>query len=252
MDIPHQQVMNQVTGLQIKEKVRAVEAITALIGQEVEMANKYNIFNQDGTDQLFYAVEKTDFCTRQLKQCCNDCAAWNVDIFYTQGGRSDEAFKLHRDFTFTFCCLNRPVVEVNTFQGQKIGSLSNPCTFCNLAFDVLDTTGNPRMKVNGGCCQLGLCCPCPCGPCAEVHFDIQDKSGAVIGSIKKRLTCCKWFMADDADNYHVDFKGVTDAADKILIMGAAIFMDFRYFNNNQADGQQGASGDVIEGLLGGQ
>ena len=29
---------------------------------------------------IFYAVEQTDCITRQLKQCCPDCAAWNVDL----------------------------------------------------------------------------------------------------------------------------------------------------------------------------
>lgn len=31
---------------------------------------------------LFYAVEHTDCITRQLKQCCPDCAAWNVDMMW--------------------------------------------------------------------------------------------------------------------------------------------------------------------------
>lgn len=243
--------MGGVTGLTIKEKVRTLEAVSAILGAEIEMANKYQIFNQDGSEQLFYAVEQTDFCTRQLKQCCGDCAAWNVDILYTQGGRSDQAFKLHRDFTMTCCCLNRPAVDVNTAQGQKIGTLRNPCTACDLVFDIEDATGTPLLKINGSCCQMGLFCPCPCGPCSTVHFEIKTPDGNNVGTVKKRIPgMCKWLIADDADNYHVDFPGVNDPAQKILLMGASIFMDFRYFNNNSAD-QGGGGGDAVQGLLGG-
>lgn len=250
MAAPFQQVMTRVSGLTIKEKVRAMEALSAFVGQEFEMANKYKILDQNDKD-IFYAVEQTDCLTRQLKQCCNDCAAWNVDILYTEDGRSEEAFKLHRDFTLTCCCLNRPKVDVKTASGQIIGSLSNPCRFCNLAFDIMDKSGQNRLRIDGGCCQWGLICPCPCGPCSTVNFDINDASGKTVGGIKKKVPgIFKFLVASDADNYHVDFGSVQDPVDKILLMAAAIFVDFRFFNNNKNDGQgymPVLSGDAMEG-----
>jgi len=251
MAAPYQQVMDRVSSITIKEKVSAVEAITAALGQEVEMANKYKIYDQN-ENEIFFAVEQTDFCTRQLKQCLGECAAWDVDILYTEGGKSEQAFKLKRDFTMTCCCFNRPVVDVETASGYKIGSLTNPFTCCNLNFDINDAAGEPVMSVNGGCCQLGLICPCPFGPCAEVTFEVLDAGGNELGEITKRVPgCCKWMIADDVDNYNVDFEQIGDSKNKILLMAAAIFMDFRFFNNNSADGQSGL-GDGTDGLLSGQ
>lgn len=248
MAAPYQQVMAKVSGIQIKEKVRALEALSAAIGQEIEMANKYKVLDQDG-QELFFAVEQTDFCGRQLKQCCNDCAAWDVDILYTQGGRSDEAFKMHRDTTLTCCCLNRPTVKVSSAQGGEIGSISNPCSICNLVFDIADATGDHILSIDGSACQCGLLCPCPCGPCAEVNFDVNDASGNQVGTVTKKVPgCCKFFIADDVDNYHVDFDSLQDPTQKILLMAASIFMDFRYFSNNSSDDNSG--GGLLGGLVG--
>lgn len=36
-----------------------------------------------------------------------------------------------------------------------------------------DHEGRDLVTIDGGCCQLGLFCPCPCGPCSRVTFEIQ-------------------------------------------------------------------------------
>merc|ERR1712048_933993 len=62
----------------------------------------------------------------------------------------------------------------------------------------------------GGCCQLGLICPCPCGPCKEVTFDVTDyHSGNGIGRLTKIVPdCLKFLVADDVSNYKVEFGAV--------------------------------------------
>jgi len=220
-----------------------LEAVTAALGTEVEMANKYEIYGQNrgaelSETHLFYAVEETDFCTRQVKSCCPDCAPWNVSIFYTEGGQQQLALKLERPCTFTCCCFNRPTVEVkNVVSGQVMGSLVDPFACCNLTFSVQDPQQNLLLKANGGCCQWGLCCPLPCGPCAEVHFDIEKPDGGdSIGHIKKKVPgCCKWLIASDVENYKVDFGSVKEPRLKAMLMALTIFIDFRYFNDNKND-----------------
>merc|ERR1719266_1741907 len=93
---PHIACLMQHQKVEIKEKVNMIEALTAIIGQEIEMANKYKIFADGGNEELFYAVEETDCCMRQLKQCAPDCAPWKLDILYTQGGAQTLVYKLER------------------------------------------------------------------------------------------------------------------------------------------------------------
>merc|ERR1712137_654256 len=81
----------------------------------------------------------------------------------------------------------------------------------------------------------GLCMPMPCGPCAQVSFDLKTPDGRVVGGIRKKISCCKWLFAPDVDSYSVDFGGLQNSADKVLVMALAIFMDFKYFSNNEGN-----------------
>merc|ERR1712176_12997 len=175
------------------------------------MANKYKVFADGGQDELFYAVEETDCCIRQLKQCAPDCAPWKLDILYTQGGAQTLVYKLEREATCTCLCFNRPVVTVtDVAQGKKIGSIQDPFACCDLTFTIRGPDDEDALKANGGCCQWGLCCPLPCGPCAEVSFPISDaKTGNEVGGLVKKVPgCCKFFFAPDVENYKLDFHGV--------------------------------------------
>jgi len=225
-----------ITGVDVQEKANIVEAITAIIGQEIEMANKYKISSSG--KEIFYAVEETDCLTRQAKQCAPDCAPWKVGILYTEGGQSMKAFEMKRDCTCTCLCFNRPVVVMtDATTGQKIGSIKDPFACCDLNFNLRGPDDESVLKANGGCCQWGLCLPLPCGPCAEVNFPVSDtSSGDEVGHLKKKVPgCCKFFFAPDVDNFEVDFGGVQHPHYKALLIGLAIFMDFRYFSNNIND-----------------
>lgn len=232
----HMACLHGLQSMEVKEKASMIEAVTALLGTEIEMANKYNILSGTGED-VFYAGEETDFCTRQAKRCFPDCAPWNVDIIYTQGGRSQLAFKLERPCTLTCCCCNRPVINVtDVVRGQSIGSIVDPFACCDLTFALRDPAEATVLKASGGCCQWGLCCPLPCGPCSTVDFSIQGTSGEALGSVTKKVpSCFKFLVADDVDNYKIDFGGVRKAEEKALLMALAIFIDFRYFSNSSAD-----------------
>merc|ERR1740121_999394 len=130
---PHLQCLAAHAKMEVKEKASWIEALTAIIGQEVEMANKYQIFSDGGGEELFFAAEETDCCTRQLKQCCPDCAPWHLNILYTYQGHQQLVYRMERPWTCTFCCFNRPVVEVTDMTTMtKIGSISDPWACCDL------------------------------------------------------------------------------------------------------------------------
>jgi len=224
--------------VEVREKASIIEAATAMLGSEVEMANKYRIYAMDGKQkEIMYAVEETGCCTRNLKQCFPDCMPWNVSILYTEGGGSEKAFTLHRPCSLTCCCFNRPVVNVrDEVAGQDIGSIKDPFACCDLTFTLRDALENDVMQVKGGCCQLGLYFPCPCGPCSEVHFDVEDAEGEKAAHLVKKVPgCCKWLFASDVDNYKLDFDKVNDPRMKALLVSLAIFIDFRYYSDNRND-----------------
>lgn len=220
--------------VEVQEKANKVEAITAMLGIEVEMANKYRIYADGGEQELFYAVEQTSCCQRQLKQCLPDCAPWQVDVLYTQDGSQEKAFRMERDFTCTCCCLNRPVVNVTDAKSNdKLGSIRDTFACCDLTFLVRDAADQEVLRARGGCFQWGLCCPLPCGPCSKVDFPIHDMKENSVGHITKKVpSCLKFCCASDVDNYKVGFQGVENPRHKALLAALTIFVDFRYFNDN--------------------
>lgn len=234
----HLQTMGQVD---VQERANLLQEATALLGAEIEMANKYRILDHVG-NQMYYAVERTDCCRRQMQNsCCHDCASWEVDVLYTPPGALSQHFlALRRPCQLTCCCLNRPTADVVDTAGpaqQKIGSFRDPCTCCNLRFEVRDAADNDVLVVNGGCCclQPGLWCPLPCGPCAQVSFSVEDaNTGNEVATISKRVPgCLSWCLAPDVDNYHVIFDQVHNPQWKAILLAFTIFLDFRYFNVNR-------------------
>merc|ERR1719420_376882 len=94
--------------------------------------------------------------------------------------------------------------------GQLLGSLTDPCTCCNMVFVLRDAQDADVLRADGGCCQWGLCCPLPCGPCSTVEFDIEGPSGEKFGRMTKKVpNCCKFLFASDVDNYKLDIENVS-------------------------------------------
>jgi len=226
--------------IHVQEKANLLQDLTAILGEEISMANRYNILDNAG-NSIFYAVEKTDCCKRQLQTgCCHDCAPWEVDLLYTPIGAYNQRFlAITRPFKCVCCCLNRPTADViDVATQQKIGSFRDPCTCCNpLNSQIRDAAGNDVMHVHGGCCQCGIWCPLPCGPCAEVKFKVRDaQTGQKIARISKRVpSCLKWCLSPETDNYHVHFDSVQHPQWKAMLLAFTIFMDFRYFNVSDRD-----------------
>lgn len=233
--LPHIALLQGLSKIEIQENASTIGAITAEMFKEIEMANKYRIYNDGGQEDLFFAVEESTNCTRQQKQCCPDCAPWNLYIYYTQNGNSAQVYKLTRPCTCACLCFKRPKLDlIDTMSGTKLGSMVDPFNCGNLTFTINDENDSPALYANGGCFlfQGGLCGPLPCGQCAEINFPVTDNaSGSDVGHIQKRVPSPGRF-ASDVDNYKVDFGGVTNPHFKVLLIALAIFIDFRYFNQN--------------------
>jgi hypothetical protein len=256
----HYEALKNTSSIKICEQARLLEVASALLGQEIEMANKYSVRDKMSGQQLFYVVEQTDCCTLQLKQCLGDCAAWSVDILWTGHGDAERAIHMERPWTCTCCCFNRPTVNiVDVNSGEDIGSITDPCNCCGMDLTAKDSDGNALFKAAGGCCQLGVCCPLPCGPCSKIEYEIQDMESVPIGLLTKKVPgCCKFFFAPDVDNYILEY-GVSDIwsdpANKAVMVAMAIFMDFRYFSenpNDEDDGPLDSAQDMMQGFLGGE
>jgi len=183
------QCLASMDGMKVREKVRVIEAVSALLGQEIEMANMYKVFSQSNAiDDKFYAVEQTGPIFRNLKMLFGDCTPWQLDIMYAEGLGATQAFKVERPFSLTCCCLNRPAAYMKDIDGNEIGSLHDPWTCCGgLDFTVRDPEGTAILALDGGMFQPGFWCPMPCGEMKNVRFKVKDleKGGEEVGIVTK-------------------------------------------------------------------
>jgi hypothetical protein len=257
----HWNALAPVQSVQICEHVRLLEAASALLGQEIELANKYSVKDHRTGAPLFYAVEQTDCFSMQLKQCFGDCAAWSVEMLYTGRGGAEQALRMERPWTCTCLCFNRPTVYItDVTSGRELGHVTDPCNCIGMDLAAVRPNGEKIFSVDGGCCQLGTWCPMPCGPCSKVEYTINDRDGVSAGMLTKKVPgCFKFFLAPDVDNYIVDFdlrnRVWKNTEHKAMMIAMALFMDFHYFsdnsNDNGRDGPIDGAGQELLGMLGG-
>lgn len=237
----------------VKEQINMVQVLTALVGAEINMAQKYNVVDHNKQD-VFFAVERTTCMRRQCKQCFPDCIGWDTDVLYTFGGQQTRFMHLQRDDTCTFCCFNRPklVIYDEVHGGQVIGSITDPWACCDLTFKMMDPNEKEVLWIKGGCCQPGFICPLPCGPCQRATFDIQDaSSGQSVGQITKIVPdCFAACCSKETNNYEIEFGHISHPTWKAMLIALSIFIDFRYFSNGSRGRGGGSAGEVAGmGLL---
>lgn len=243
------QCLSEMDGIDVKENINIVEAVSALMGQEIEMANTYQVYGLDGWDDKFYGAEQTNVFLRNLAQCFGDCAPWTLDIFYREGHGDELAFHVDRPFSPTCCCLCRPVAYMTDTEGNSLGSLRDPYDCCcGLGFEVINADGETVYNMSSGPCPLGFYCPLPWLPTLrDITFTITSADGEEVGVLTKRVpSMFKFLFAPDVDDYRVEWHGVHEPEHRALIMAATMFIDFRYFNDNTNDGtaRQKAMGSV--------
>lgn len=230
------QALHQLPGIEVRERANPIQELTALLGYEIDMAHRYQVLDTAG-NEVFYAVERTDWCRRQMQQsCCHDCASWETDVLYTFGGFRERFLSLRRPCSLTCCCFNRPHVNIiDELTQRRIGSIQDPWACCGMRFSLRDAEDREVLSVYRGCCHPGLLCPLPCGPCSRVLLEVRDtQCGATVAHVEKRVPSMFAFLfTPDIDNYRIEFQAVQDPEWKAMLLGFALFMDFRYFSYNR-------------------
>lgn len=226
-----------------------------------EMRNKYKVYAADpatlekvpGKDAVFRSVEESSCFQRQ---CCGSHREFNMDTFVRdlanpEEGRGPTLSQAFRPFKCCeFLCFNRPEVFVKNGTGQQIGYVRSPFTLCSWDVDVAAPDGSRTdqgpldpeaakgdswpYKITATCCQVGIYCRLPCGPCKRVIFEIKDRSGATVGEIQHVWAgCCKSLV--DVDNYAIRFPAGATWYQKATLINAVYLVDFLYFERKQGD-----------------
>ena len=150
-----------------------------------------------------------------------DCRPFNMFITRKKNLGKGAFLRFERNYAYTCICCNRPYMQVYNIEesmkgvGHKllrpsqedelIGRVHDPYNCCDLTFNCFNEAGVKDYFIRGSCCQCGICCHCPCGPCKRVSFTIRDKNEEEVGSIEKVWNSCVRDMLTNADTYIANF-----------------------------------------------
>ncbi|CAN0386557.1 unnamed protein product [Lampetra fluviatilis] len=196
-----------------------VELLEAILGFETN--NRYVVKNSVG-QQVYFAAERTDCCTRQ---CCGPLRPFEIQVTDNAG---QEVLHLHRPLRCGSCCCpcclqSSPISarfpttahsapRYPHVSRQPLAQLPDIRTFP-------PTTAHPARLSS---------------PTARVNSVVLAKDGETeVGKITKQWTGLVREAFTDAENFGVQFPMDLDVKIKATLLGACFLIDFMFFEHNK-------------------
>ena len=235
------QKLQSMPGILIKQKFNKWNALCGW-----EQQNRYFVYGLGDDEKhkkgskMFKCYEKSPCFQRQV--CAPDCRTFNMEVkhkdYQDEGFNNSNFLLFEREFKCSCFCLERPVLKVHSTEGGTAGYLGkviNPFKCCELICEIYDNQDSLRYKINASCCQCGIICEGPCFQSASL--DIQDDQGNICGSFKRIPSSIAQNCFTTQANFAVKFPPQSTPGDRALFIGAAIMLDFSYFEKKQQQQQ---------------
>lgn len=182
-----------------------------------ETNNKYKIKNSLGQN-IYFAEEDID----TFNAFCGPGREFNMKILDRANNEVIHLYRPLRCPSVPCCrcfasCLHE--IEVQAPPGTTIGYVIQTYSLCAAKFDICDERKNPRFKI-------------------ENKFEDARNSyilaldDAEVGKITKQW---RRFSKEDADTFSIAFSIDLDVKDKATIIGAAMLIDFMFYEGNHRD-----------------
>ena len=243
-------LLNEAKVAYVKQKPCMMELLTGC-----ETKNIYDVYGRDKNGQaiyLFKCKEDSGCCERQY--CRGDSRPFKMLVKHvTNPLIQDEDFMntwavYDRPFKCTCFCLERPKLKgyYKNMQGNMFGEVRQPFTCCDPVFTIKDYNKEPKYQIHGDCCQCGLLCRGGIGECSQVVFGIYPVTcsdfdiSKSIGTIKKVSAGFLQELLTDADNFEILFPSDASPEEKLLIIGATLMIDYRYFEDGDRNKRNNA------------
>jgi hypothetical protein len=203
-----------------------------------EEANTYHLLHIDEEDEefqnpgheLFEFKEKSNFLTRTVF-----APSYRALEIEGKNRYNDLLITAEKPFKCSVLCMARPEMQVK-YKNQYIGKVVDPFSFqsCRCLFqeiNIHDKNGAVSFKVRATFFQAGIFCFLPFNYCREIRYNIINKKDEIVGTIKHIFRNCQVEYCTKADKFTIDFPKFATIEEKILIVVAALFMDYQWFEN---------------------
>ena len=144
-----------------------------------------------------------------------------------------------KPYAFQCYCCCRPSMtgHYSNMNGAIFGSVTEPWTYCDPVFQVRNNNG-PAYSITTNCCTCGYLCGNGCGCFEPVIFPIfkgeECDSSKLENSVGKIVKHGMGFQSliSDADNFEIMFPIDATPEDKLMLIGAALMIDYSLFEEN--------------------
>ncbi|KAH9392266.1 hypothetical protein TYRP_005339 [Tyrophagus putrescentiae] len=215
---PGLEYLTVIDQLLVQQKIEMLEAFTGW-----ETNNKYAVKNSMGQN-VYYAVEDNDCCTRQ---CCGPARSFDMKIF---DNYRREIMNIHRPLRCNSCCTPccNQELEVYSISGQQLGSIHQDWSICTPQFSVKSgASGETVLKISGP--FLTMSC------CKDVVFDVLTRDRETkVGKITKQWSGFTREAFTDADLFGVTFPLDLDVQVKATLLAATFLIDFMFFESTDS------------------
>ncbi|KAH8415635.1 hypothetical protein KR222_006957 [Zaprionus bogoriensis] len=200
--------------LLVKQKVELLEAFTGF-----ETNNKFSIKNALG-QKVYYAVEDTDCCTRNM---CGPSRPFDMKVF---DNYQQEVIHMYRPLACSSCCFPccLQTMEVSAPPGNRIGSIEQEWSICSPSFRILNHVGDTVLRIEGPFCTFSLC--------GDVEFNVVSLTGEKVGKISKQWSGLAREIFTDADFFGITFPLDLDVRMKAVLLGATFLIDAMFFEKS--------------------
>ena len=228
------------------------ELMEILTGCETE--NRYHVFITlaNGMEKYLFKCKEESTCFQ--RQCCPaDSREFNMRIKHIsnqmdfRGNFETYYATLSKPFKCTCLCLARPSISgIFHSNNQLFGKVTEEFTCCDPLFTILNQTGI-KYVITIDCSQCGFCCRKGCSKYNKVDCIIREGgiNGKPVGKITKRAAQNLMEIAGDADTYDIDFPSDATPDEKLTLIMAGLFIDYRYYETNANDDQNSAQARKI-------
>jgi len=199
----------------VKQKVELLEAFVGF-----ETNNKYSVKSASG-QELFYAVEDVDCCTRN---CCRPSRPFEMKIFNAnQREVAHFSRPLRCDSCWCPCFLQK--LEVCCPPGNVVGYVEQEWSICSPKFRITNAAGDTILRIEGPFCTFSIC--------GAVEFQVLSRDGKVqVGKISKQWSGLAREMFTDADNFGISFPMDLDVKMKMVMIGACFLIYVMLFEKS--------------------
>jgi len=204
-----------------------VEVLEVQLGAET--SNKYSVKNSSG-QELFTAEERMENSAGEQfhigLMCWGAARSFDIGVFDAQSNEVIRLYRKMKSLAVLGCCRQGDVEVSVPAAGSHdvVGHVVKVWQWTRSEFEVKDKNGQDVLLIEGPCCSYACC--------GDLEFRVltADRRKEV-GRITKKWAGIGNEILTDAETFHLTFPKDLDVSVKATLLGAALLIDFAFFES---------------------